>query len=134
MCEGSVYVNTTDKKSWVFDGDSGAWVELGSAPAAAAGGPTVTTDAAAGHTPTSNPPAGAKVGDVFINTTDGQTWIHDGTAWQPVTTRHPKTYFGTAGAGAPTGIPVGLGAESSTVPRETLLWPTPPRRGPLLGP
>ena len=108
-CEGSVYVNTADKKSWVFDG--GTWVELGSAPAAAAGGPTVTTDATTGHTPTTNPPAGAKSGDVFINTTDGQTWIHDGTAWQPITTRHPLTYFGNAGAGAPSAavVPTGTG-------------------------
>ena len=51
---------------------------------AAGGGPTVTTDATAGNTPTSNPPATPKSGDVFINTADGLTWVYDGATWQAV--------------------------------------------------
>ena len=74
----------------------------------------VTTDATAGNTPTTNPPANPNAGDVFINTTDGLTWMYDGGAWQSVAVKVPRTYFGVAFAGAPTAagapMPTAIGA------------------------
>ncbi len=63
--------------------------------------PSVTVEQAAGVTPRSAGAEGPE-GSVFINTTDGQTWIEDETGqWVPVSTKVPATHFGTAGPGAP---------------------------------
>ena len=81
--------------------------------------PQVYLDATTGNDPAAATAAGKVLdpatvalveGDVFINTADGLTWIHDGTNWQPVNTRHSLTYFGNAGAGAPSAAVVPTGA------------------------
>lgn len=80
-CENSVFVNTADHLSWIFDGTN--WVPMNAAGGGgAATTPNVTTSNTTGQNPTANPPAGTpREGDVYINVPDGRTWIRDATAW-----------------------------------------------------
>lgn len=99
LAAGTVFVNTSDSLTWVYDGTSPyaatGWQQTSFAPAH----PAVTTTATTAQTPGTNPPAAPKEGDVFINTADNAAWVYGGTVpgWNPLSVPIPGPATASSG-------------------------------------